>query len=112
MKDKTKEQLLQEIESLQNQIAMLKKEDIAEVKQALAALKDSEKKFKTLFEYAPDAVYLSDLKGTFIDGNIVAEKITGYKKEELIGKNFLKIKLLSPSQLPKAAAELAKKFPR
>jgi len=108
MKEKTKEQLLQEIESLQNQIARLKKEDIAEVKQALAALKDSEKKFKTLFEYAPDAYYLNDLKGTFIDGNIAAEKITGYKRKELIGKSFLKLKLLSPSQIPKAAAALAK----
>jgi len=108
MREKTKEQLLQEIESLQNQIARLKKEDIAEAKQALAALKDSEKRFKTIFEYAPDAYYLSDLKGTFIDGNIAAEKITGYKKKELIGKNFLKIKLLPPSQLAKAAAELTK----
>jgi len=108
MKEKTKEQLLQEIESLQNQIAKLKQEDIAEAKQAQAALEDSEKRFKTLFEYAPDAYYLNDIKGTFIDGNIAAEKITGYKKAELIGKSFLKLKLLSPNQLTKAAAALAK----
>jgi len=108
MKEKTKEQLLQEIESLHKQIARLKQEDIAEAKQAQAALEDSEKRFKTLFEYAPDAYYLNDIKGTFIDGNIAAEKITGYKKEELIGKSFLKLKLLPQSQLAKAAAELAK----
>jgi PAS domain S-box-containing protein len=108
MKEKTKEQLLQEIESLHKQIAKLKQEDIAEAKQAQAALEDSEKRFKTLFEYAPDAYYLNDIKGTFIDGNIAAEKITGYKKAELIGKSFLKLKLLSPNQLTKAAAVLAK----
>jgi len=108
MKEKTKEQLLQEIESLQNQIARLKQEDIADTKRAQAALEDSEKLFETIFEYAPDAYYLSDFKGTIIDGNIAAEKITGYKKAELIGKNFLKIKLLPPGQLAKATAELTK----
>ncbi len=51
---------------------------------------------------------MSDLKGNFIDGNKTAEKIIGYKKEELIGKNFLKLKVLSPGQLPKAAKLLAK----
>jgi PAS domain S-box-containing protein len=108
MREKTKEQLLQEIESLQNQIARLKKEDTTETKQAQVALEDSENRFRTLFEYAPDPYYLSDLKGTFIDGNIAAEKIIGYKKEELIGKNFLKLKLLPPNQLAKAVAEIAK----
>ncbi len=108
MKEKTKEQLLQEIESLQKQVAKQKKEDFTKTKRAQAALEDSEKRFKAIFEYAPDAYYLSDLKGTIIDGNIAAEKITGYKRKELIGKNFLKVKLLPPSQLAKAAAELTK----
>lgn len=108
MREKTKEQLLQEIESLQKQVAKQKKEDFTETKQAQAALEDSEKRFEAIFDYAPDAYYISDLKGTFIDGNIAAEKITGYKRIELIGKNFLKVKLLPPSQLAKAVAELAK----
>jgi len=108
MREKTKEQLLEEIESLQNQIARQKKEDFAEAKRAQSVLEDSEKRFKTLFEYAPDAYYLNDLKGNFIDGNVAAERISGYKKEELTGKNFLKLKLLTPNQLPKAAAALAK----
>src|SRR4030042_4956518 len=71
-------------------------------------LKASLERFKILFDYAPDAYYLSDLKGNFVDGNKEAEKAVGYKKEELIGKNFLKLKLLSPSQIPKAAALLMK----
>ncbi|MFQ5633261.1 MAG: PAS domain S-box protein, partial [bacterium] len=32
----------------------------------------------------------------------------GYKKDELIGKNFLKLNLLSPGQIPKAVENLAK----
>jgi len=71
-------------------------------------LKASLERFKILFDYAPDAYYLNDLKGNLVDGNKEAEEITGYKKEELIGMNFLKLKLLSPSQIPKAAALLMK----
>jgi PAS domain S-box-containing protein len=70
-------------------------------------LRDSEALFKALFEYAPDGYYMSDLMGTFIDGNKEAERITGYKKEELIGKSFLKLNLLPVSQIPRAAKFLA-----
>ena len=63
---------------------------------------------KIIFQSAPDAYYLNDLKGTFVDGNKLAEKLTGYKREELIGKNFMKLRLLPPSQIPKAAKALMK----
>jgi len=60
-------------------------------------------RLKILFEFASDACYLSDLKGAFIDGNRAVEEISGYKKEELIGKNFLKLGSLSPVQILEAA---------
>ncbi|MBM3707133.1 MAG: response regulator [Actinobacteria bacterium] len=61
-----------------------------------------------LFDFAPVGYYISDLKGSFIDGNIEAEKITGYKKEELINKSFLKLGLLSKKDIAKAAKLLAR----
>ena len=61
-----------------------------------------------LFEKAPDAYYLNDLKGTFIDGNEVAVRLTGYAREKLVGKSFLKLKLLSPNQIAKASTLLAR----
>jgi|GEM_PF-2766779 len=64
-------------------------------------LQDSEERLYILFEYAPDAYYLNNLKGNFIDGNAAAEKLTGYHRSELIGNNFLKLNLLSPTQLQK-----------
>jgi len=82
-------------------------DDITERKLAEKELKDSEERLKILFDYAPDAYYINDLKGKFVDGNKVAERLTGYKREELIGKSFLKLKLLSLADLPKAVKLLA-----
>jgi len=75
--------------------------DITERKQA-------EEMFRIIYESAPDAHYIYNLKGVFVEGNKAAERITGYRKDELIGTNFLKNKLLPKRQLPKAAADLAK----
>ncbi len=82
--------------------------DIGKETQTRDELRRSEERLKILFDYAPDAYYLIDTKGNFVDGNKEAEKISGYKKKELIGKNFLKLKLLSPGQNPKATTALLK----
>ncbi len=82
--------------------------NITERREVEEALKASEERFKRLFEYAPDAYYMNDLKGNFVDGNRAAEEMLGYKKEELVGKNMLKLKLLPPKYLPKVAKALSK----
>ena len=82
--------------------------NITELKKTEEKLRSSEERLKTLFEFAPDAIYLTDLEGTFIDGNKAAEQLIGYKREELIEKNFLKLELLPPEQVLKATAILTK----
>ncbi len=82
--------------------------DITERKRMEEELRSSEEYLKILFEFAPDPYYLNDLKGNFIDGNRAAEELVGYKKEDLIGRSFLKLSLLPPDQIPKAAALLAR----
>jgi PAS domain S-box-containing protein len=69
---------------------------------------DSQERLQILFERAPDAYYLTDLMGTFLDANQAAEELSGYKKEELIGRSFLKSDLLPRKQLPRAAGYFAK----
>lgn len=82
--------------------------DISTRKKVEEEIKSSEERLKILYEHAPDAYYLNDFKGTFVDGNIAAEKLTGYSRDELIGKNFLNLELLSKNQIMKAAKILAK----
>lgn len=76
--------------------------DITERKQAEEALQKSEENLKTYLENAPDGIYINDIKGTFLYGNKKAEEIMGYKREELIGKSFLKLKILQRKHLVKA----------
>ena len=97
--DKKIDELNTKIKKLEEQLA--KRKNIEE------ELKSSEERLKIIFEDAPDAYFLSDLKGVFVDGNKAAEKLIGYKKKEIIGKSMLKLKLLPPSQIPKAAKRLA-----
>ena len=82
--------------------------DISKRKQAEEDLTRSEERLRILFECAPDAYYLSDKKGTFIDGNKAAVDLLGYRKEELIGRSFLKLKLLTGKELLKASKLLLK----
>jgi PAS domain S-box-containing protein len=82
--------------------------DITQRKQAEEELKNSEERLKILFEFAPDAYFVCDAKGNFVDCNIAAERLTDYKKQELLGKSFLKLKLLPQNQIPKAVKGLAK----
>ena len=77
--------------------------DITDRKRAEEALRASEELFRSYLEYAPDGIYLSDVAGNFLYGNRKCEEIIGYWREELIGKNFLELNILSENSLNKAA---------
>jgi len=106
--NKTKVEPIKDLKTLQKKGEKSAVNNITKRKQAEEELKDSEEYLKILFDYAPDAYYINDLKGNFIDGNKVAERLTGYKREELIGSSFLKLKLLSLADIPKATKVLVK----
>jgi PAS domain S-box-containing protein len=82
--------------------------DITQLREAEEKLKSSQKRLKILFDYAPDSLFLLDLKGNLVDCNLAVKEILGYGKEELIGKNFAKVDIIPRRQIPKLAAKLAK----
>jgi len=73
--------------------------DITERKRAEESLRESEELLRNYLDNAPDGIYMSDLEGNFLYGNRKCEEITGYGREELIGKNFLELNLLSENSL-------------
>ena len=82
--------------------------DITEQKKFYAELKSNEERLRILFEFAPDGYYLSDVKGTVLDLNKALERLSGYTKDELIGKNLISIGFFGVTQVPRVAFILAK----
>lgn len=66
--------------------------DITEKKKIEDSLKESEEKFSKLFNDSPALMSLSYLKdGKFIDVNKKFEKISGFKRNEVLGKTSIEI---------------------
>jgi two-component system, sporulation sensor kinase E len=69
--------------------------DITEKKEMALKLAESQQQYKSLFEYSPDIVYMMDLSGTITNLNSQYDVITGFKREDMIGKD---VKLLLPKK--------------
>lgn len=65
--------------------------DITVRKQTETALQASEKKFRTLFEAANDAIYIVDMEGRYLDMNTVAHERLGYTREEMLSKSVAEV---------------------
>lgn len=77
----------------------MKGKDLGEMEEE--ELRESERKFRTIFEKANDIIIYLDSHGKILDVNKRVEGITGYKPEEVIGKNFAKLGVLGIKDLPK-----------
>ncbi len=52
-----------------------------------AKIKESEEKYRTMFNGAADAILIADVGGNFLEANEKAMKITGYAQDEILKMN-------------------------
>lgn len=62
-----------------------------EQNKSLRKIKESESKFRSIFENSYDVIYLSDSIGNIIEINKAAERLFGYSREELLQLNAGKL---------------------
>lgn len=63
--------------------------DITKRVKAEKKLAESQLRYKALFEHNPELVYMVDLNGLIVDLNDQFEHVTGYNKDEAIGKSMI-----------------------
>ena len=73
--------------------------DISDRKLAEQKLKESEVKYRFIYEKSPHPIALFDKKGIILECNSATEKVFGVKKNKLIGKNYLDLGIVSPEQV-------------
>lgn len=65
--------------------------DMTELRRSKKVIEESREKFKSIFENAAEAIILFDCQGNIIESNDKIEEIFGFKKEEIMGHNFMSI---------------------
>jgi len=107
-KDKTKEQLIDELAKLRQRYAESK---AYETKRKIAeeALRESETRFRSLFKTITEGVILIDLDGQIIQANPAAERILGLKRSEIENRSYVapEWEILRPDGTPMPPEEMA-----
>jgi PAS domain S-box-containing protein len=83
------------------------KKDITERKRTEEALRESEEKFRNIFESANDCMIYLDKYGRILDANRKAVEVFGGSKKELLGKHFTRLGVFHPRDIPKLMTAFA-----
>ncbi|MGN6702032.1 MAG: PAS domain S-box protein, partial [Burkholderiaceae bacterium] len=58
--------------------------DVSRIKRALRQIEDSEQRFRSFFEYHPDAIFTLDMTPRLVAVNEAMVQLSGYSREELL----------------------------
>lgn len=83
-------------------------QDITERKRSEEGLRLNEERYRKLFENAKDALYVHDLGGRYTSFNRAAEQLSGFSREEILGKHFSNF--VAPGSLKNVRENLCKKL--
>jgi PAS domain S-box-containing protein len=75
--------------------------DITDRKRAEEQLRQSEERYKNLFQLAPDSIFTIDTKGRITSANPATLNLTGFSEDELVGKHFSKLPTARLRDIPK-----------
>jgi PAS domain S-box-containing protein len=75
--------------------------DVTERKKAEQALKESEEKYRSLVELAPDGIVAVNTEGMITSANRSFLTLLGYDSEEIVGKPFIELKTSRGEDIPK-----------
>ncbi len=84
--------------------------DIDKSKRMEGQLRESEKKYRQMFELSPEAIVLLDKNGNILDVNAKIQNWLGYRREEIIGKGLSDLRLLSTKGQSKAIAKFSQRM--
>ncbi|MEO0227887.1 MAG: PAS domain S-box protein [candidate division WOR-3 bacterium] len=74
--------------------------DITESKTIEEILRESEQRYRKLFEKSPMAITILDSNGVIIECNDATVALTGYSKNELIGSKITDLPTIKPDEIP------------
>jgi len=80
----------------------------AMVERRTSSLRESEAKYRSLFEDSRDAIYISDTGGKFLDVNQFTLELFGYDRADMIGKDVRNI-YVSPDDYERFQSEIEQK---